>query len=621
MCGICGIADIAGRDMDNQNLVSRMVGAIQHRGPDGSEFSKLDHVSFGFCRLSIIDLNVSGMQPFFNESKEIMMVCNGEIYNYKELRAHLVREGHRFTSETDVEVVLHLYEDYGTDFLNMLNGQFAFAIYDSKRKKLFCARDQVGIAPFFYTFINESLCFASEIKALLEIPQVKRTVNLVALDQMMNFPGMVGNQTMFEGIHSLENGHYITLDCCTGKFSVNEYWDMIYPTEYEQTHGEEYYVEKLDELLTQSVKLRLQADVPVGFYISGGLDSSIIAAAIKRWTSRSELYSFSIDFSQKGISEAKYQQMMADYVQSSHYQRLITTSDIDSLLRKAVYHSESPLKETYNTASLALSELVRKHGIKVVLTGEGADELFGGYVGYRFDKLRQSSGEQQPISVEEREIRRRIWGDESFFYERNYDSFYSIKKQFFSRRLVESWDEIDSLRHPVINKKRLRGLDTFHKRSYVDYKLRLPEHLLADHGDRMAYANSVEARYPFLDKDLIEFVRTIPQELKLNGFQEKYILKKYARKRVPDEIIKRPKFAFVAPGSPELLRRNSEFIQDTLSSDRIKRDGFFNPDYIETLKQQYREESFKLNLPYDHDLLILAITFNIFMDEFRVSNL
>lgn len=621
MCGICGIADIARRDMDNQNLVSRMVGAIQHRGPDGSEFSKLDHVSFGFCRLSIIDLNVSGMQPFFNESKEIMMVCNGEIYNYKELRAHLVREGHRFTSETDVEVVLHLYEDYGTDFLNMLNGQFAFAIYDSKRKKLFCARDQVGIAPFFYTFINESLCFASEIKALLENPQVKRTVNLVALDQMMNFPGMVGNQTMFEGIHSLENGHYITLDCCTGNFSVNEYWDMIYPTEYEQTHGEEYYVEKLDELLNQSVKLRLQADVPVGFYISGGLDSSIIAAAIKRWTSRSELYSFSIDFSQKGISEAKYQQMMADYVQSSHYQRLITTSDIDSLLRKAVYHSESPLKETYNTASLALSELVRKHGIKVVLTGEGADELFGGYVGYRFDKLRQSSGEQQPISVEEREIRRRIWGDESFFYERNYDSFYSIKKQFFSRRLVESWDEIDSLRHPVINKKRLRGLDTFHKRSYVDYKLRLPEHLLADHGDRMAYANSVEARYPFLDKDLIEFVRTIPQELKLNGFQEKYILKKYARKRVPDEIIKRPKFAFVAPGSPELLRRNSEFIQDTLSSDRIKRDGFFNPDYIETLKQQYREESFKLNLPYDHDLLILAITFNIFMDEFRVSNL
>jgi asparagine synthase (glutamine-hydrolysing) len=510
-----------------------------------------------------------------------------------------------------------------TGLLNRLNGQFAFAILDSRQQRLFCARDHFGVIPFFYTTVDGLFIFGSEIKAILQHPQVKREVDLVGLDQILSFPGLICPRTMFKHIKSLENGHYLIVDP-DHPLKDCEYWDVIYPeiNEVRYQPGEEYYAERLNELITQSVKLRLRADVPVGFYISGGLDSSLISAVAAGLTPGSKRFSFSIDFEEKDKSEAKYQRKMADYIQSYHSEKMFFHADISRRLKTAVYHSEYPLKETYNTASLALSELAREKGVKVVLSGEGADEWFAGYHGYKFDKFREL---QKPNTTgetpEENELNKRIWGDEHFNFEMNQFAFRKTKKELYSAAINEIFADIDSLGHKIVNTRRLQDRDLLHKRSYLDYKLRLVSHLISDHSDRMAYANSVEGRYPFLDTDLVEFITRIPPHLKLKDFTEKYILKKIAKNRIPEEIIKREKFAFHAPGSPYLLKRNIEYISHLLSYETLKRQGYFNPDTVENLKRQYVKDSFKLNIPYESDLLMVVITFGIFLEAFQMPTM
>lgn len=619
MCGICGFFDLKDRNRTDGGTIHRMINTLAHRGPDDTGVFVRDNVSLGFTRLSIIDL-AGGHQPLQNEDNSITLICNGEIFNYKELRDELTARGHVFKTGCDVEVIIHLYEDYGKDFMDNLNGQFAFALYDSVKRQLLCARDHAGIAPFFYTVSNDIFIFASEIKAVLQHEDVTRNVDLTGLDQIMNFPGMVSPRTLFQGIRSLEGGHYLTVGCEDGVKNT-EYWDLKYPVdgEIEYVKDENYYIEKLDDLLTKAVSYRLQADVPVGFYISGGIDSSVIAAKIHSLGEGIRRQSFSINFTDKDISEAKYQRLMAEKINSDHNELLFLFSDIGRRLRKAVYHSECALKETYNTASLALSESVRKNNIKVVLTGEGADELFGGYVGYRFDQMRQSRPALLNEEVKrENELRERLWGDERFLYEKNHYSYHRTVRDLYSHEVNAVYDDISCFNHPVINKERIKGINVFHQRSYIDFKLRMSDHLLSDHGDRMAFANSVEARYPFLDKNIIEFARTAPVSVKLKDYKEKYILKRVAERIIPDEIVKRPKFAFVAPGSPELLKEANGFIDDILSYERIKRQGFFNPDTVERLKKQYTEDGFKLNVPYDNDFLIIVITFGILLEEFKM---
>ncbi|KAF6614397.1 asparagine synthase (glutamine-hydrolyzing) [Paenibacillus jamilae] len=619
MCGIAGIYDIRNENRIEKHIILNMIEKLSHRGPDGIDFYQNEQVSLGFARLSIIDLT-TGMQPIANEDNTKVLICNGEIFNYLELREQMVAKGHKFRTNSDVEVILHLYEEYGTDFVNSLNGQFAFAIYDLTNQSLFCARDHMGIAPFYYTIVDGLFIFASEIKAILEHPSVQRKVDLVALDQMMTFPGLIAPRTFFDNIYSLENGHQLEIK--DGRVKDDEYWDLIYPKvhEMERPMDESYYIEKLDDLLTKAVKYRLMSDVPLAFYISGGLDSSIIAAKI-HGIDPSIKYSFSVAFTDKMISESNYQWLMSRHVQSNHCEEMFSPADISTRLRQAIRHSESALKETYNTASLVLSQAVRRNNIKVVLTGEGADELFAGYVGYRFDKMRAQSPSNAGNKPDPREveIRRNLWGDENFFYEKQYYEYESTKRELYSNEINSFYSDVNCLNHPVINKERIDNIDILHKRSYIDYKLRLPEHLLADHGDRMAFANSVEARYPFLDKDVVDFVRVIPPDLKLKLFEEKYILKQLAKKNVPVDIIKRPKYTFVAPGSPELLRQDVEYINDLLSYDKIKSQGFFNPDTIEKLKKQYVQPGFKLNLPFENDMLIVAITLGVFLDEFKIS--
>jgi len=619
MCGITGVFNFSGGPPVERDVIERMADALAHRGPDDSGFYVEDRLGFGFKRLSIIDLT-SGNQPIYNEDRSIVMICNGEIFNYKELRHELESKGHRFYTHSDVEVLAHLYEEHGTDFLNKLNGQFAFAIFDRKTNTLLLARDHVGIAPLFYTVIDNTFIFASEIKAILKHPLVRREVDLTALDQIFSFPGLVSPRTMFKNIHSLKPGHSILIR--DGRIEVNEYWDLNYPLASEIDTGkpESYYIEKLDELFSRSVQYRLQADVPVGFYLSGGMDSSLTASVIRKLHSEKR-HSFSIGFQQADIDERKYQELMADAVGSIHHNVIFDWPDISNRLRQVIYHAETPLKESYNTCSLTLSELVRENGIKVVLTGEGADELFAGYVGYRFDMQRGEFDDDlySPEMMMEKEIREKLWGDPEFFYERNQYELRETKQAIYSKGVNERFREFDSVNQDLVDRAKLAGRHPMHKRSYIDFKLRIADHLLADHGDRVAYANSIEARYPFLDVEFIEFVKTIPPSLMINGPVEKYILKRLSEKYLPEQIIHREKFAFVAPGSPYLIRENIEWINDLLSYESIKKQGYFNPDTIERLKKMYQADNFNVNQTFENDLLMIVLTFGVFLEVFEMN--
>jgi asparagine synthase (glutamine-hydrolysing) len=290
-------------------------------------------------------------------------------------------------------------------------------------------------------------------------------------------------------------------------------------------------------------------------------------------------------------------------------------------LYRSIYLSESPLKETYNVCSLMLSEAVKNNGVKVVLSGEGADELFGGYFGYRFDTFRNKTPDQKSLEdLFEEGICEELWGDPNFFYELNQHELRNIKRGLFSSAVSDVYDDFDCLKNLGINKARLTGRDSFSKRSYLDFKLRLADHLISDHCDRVNYANSIEGRYPFLDIDLVEFAMKIPSSLKVKLGEEKYILKKMAARHVPSQITSREKFGWVSPGSPELLRDKAEWVLDLLSYDRIKRDGYFDPDAVEILKARYSQPGFDINTAYESDLLIVVITFNIFLDLFNAKS-
>ncbi|MBL7726996.1 MAG: asparagine synthase (glutamine-hydrolyzing), partial [Dinghuibacter sp.] len=484
-------------------------------------------------------------------------------------------------------------------------------------RQLYCVRDQMGILPFFYTQVDDVFVFGSEIKALLEYPGVTREVDLVGLDQVFTFAGLVSPRTMFRNIHSLENGHYLRVDE-QGNIHKHEYWDLDYP-ENGSCNGkidEQVYTDRLEELFEQSIRLRLRADVPSGFYLSGGLDSSMIAMKVQQLLPGVRKDAFSIDFVESQYSESAYQKLVARESNAHLLQRTFFYNDICERLQHSVYHSECPIKETYNTASLVLSEAVRARGIKVIQSGEGGDELFAGYVGYRFDKMRQGNLVPDWAGEEEKRLRYELWGDEDFCYETNYLDFTGEKQQLYSDGINASFHEVNCLNYPLINRQKVFNRNILHRRAYIDYKIRLVDHLVSDHGDRMAMANSVEVRYPFLDKDLVEFSTRIPAELKLKDLEEKYILKKLAGRFVPKAVFEREKFHFIAPGSPYLLQKNVEFVQDLLSYSQIKRQGYFNPDQVEFLKKMYSEPGYSVNAPYETDWLIIVLTFGILLDTY-----
>jgi asparagine synthase (glutamine-hydrolysing) len=597
-----------------------MTATLVHRGPDATGTLVDRHVALGFQRLSIIDVE-GGNQPFRNEDGTLALVCNGEIFNHRELRAVLTRRGHKLVTNCDVEVLVHLYEEHGPGMVEHLDGQFAFAIYDYRNGSLFLARDHFGILPLFYTVIANTLIFASEIKAILAHPFVSRQLNLTGLDLMLSLPSAPAPWTMFRNIQSLKYGSWLYV--AGRSVRQSQYWDLDYPAESgtQDQRTEADYVDELVGALDRSVAYRLQADVPVGLYVSGGLDSSMIAAMAHRIAPGVRRHSFSVSFTDPAISEAKYQRLMAKHVGSCHHEVRFDSTDISQSLRRAIYHAECPLKETYDTASLALSDCARQMGVKVILNGEGADELFAGYAGYRFDKFRINGRRAQEEDDRKGQIRELLWGDHNLHYDKDQLEFRSVKTALFSHQVNDLYEHFDYFRFDILDKTRVGGRHPLHQRSYIDFNLKLAAHLLADHGDRMGMANSVEIRYPFLSLDVVNVVRRIPPDLKLRGFTEKYILKQAGRDLLPTTILDREKFGFVAPGSPSLLKSKDPWILDMLSPTRIDRQGYFNSAEVERLTRQYSAPGFELVVPFEDDLLMFVATFGLFVEVFGLPSL
>ena len=623
MCGFVGLhRPGASADFD-MSLLRRMTSTLAHRGPDSESIITEPGLALGFRRLAIIDLE-GGEQPVRNEDNAITVVCNGEIYNHRELRDTLVRRGHSFRARVDVEVLPHLYEEYGPSFVSRLNGQFAFALYDHTRARLLLGRDQAGIAPLFYVFRENTLLFASEIKALLHHPLASSTVDLTGLDQVLTFPGPVSPHCLFADVHSLPPGHLLTLE--DGKLTIAPYWDLDYPLAKDIDPAAQPDYEDLDQRLRSAVARRLEADVDVGFYLSGGLDSSLIAALICEHDLEKNLkrarHAFSIGFTDRLIDEREPQNLVARQVGARHHTEIFDGEAIRGRLREAVWHAEAPLKESYNTCSLALSGLVRNNALKVVLTGEGADELFGGYVGYRLDRQRRAGADDFSLEAQSaREIQERLWGDPHFFYERDYGAFTEIKAALYAPDVAAGLASFDCCRDAPLDRSKMIGRHPLHQRSYADFKLRLADHLLSDHGDRVAYAHSVEARYPFLDPDVIDWVRTAPPDCLVQDMTEKYPLRRLAADRLPPEVSKRTKFGFVAPSSASLLQEGADWVEDLLSYQRIACAGYFNADTVERLKSRYRQPGFQLNTTFEPDLLMLVLSFELFRECFDVPSL
>lgn len=616
MCGICGFFSLDSNDIKIGNgvesIMGNMLSAIKHRGPDGSQTLILEKVALGFNRLSFIDLD-GGMQPIQNEDRTISMVCNGEIYNFQELREELLAKGHVFRTKTDVEVILHLYEECGVDFPKHLNGQFAIALYDDKLKQLLLVRDQIGICPLFYTVTGGKVVFASEIKAILEYPGVDRKLNLKAVDQLMNYPGVVSPVTFFDGIYSLRSGHMLQI--VPGQEICDiEYWDLLYQQD-EEDKGEAYYVENLREMLKKAISRRLVADVPIGFYISGGLDSSVVACYIGKYLLNS-YYSFSAEIGSGELDESRFQKIICDYVKSTHYSTKVAEDEIWKNLWEVIYHAESAVKESYDVAAYLLSELVSGSQAKAVLTGQGSDEFFCGYAGYMVDLFRNMQKGQ--MSAEECEVNERLWGDPYFRYERIHPEIRKIHTQIYSENVRGEIDKFSAFATSPINVEHVKGLSSQKRRSYIDYKLRLSDHLLIEHGDHMFFSHSVEGRHPFLDAELLSFVAKIPDKYKLNGTNEKYILKKAGEGIVPEEILKRKKFPFQAPGMSAMVKRSGgklEFLEESL----LKKYGIFDIGYVNEMKKVYSQSNFKLMGAYEIDYLLIVMTVTMLCERFSLS--
>ncbi|MFI0418763.1 asparagine synthase (glutamine-hydrolyzing) [Spongiactinospora sp. 9N601] len=630
MCGLAGFVDMregpeaggpaAGHPAD-EAILDAMAATLAHRGPDAAGRFLAAGIGLGFRRLSIVDLT-GGMQPLRNEDGSVVLVCNGEIFNYRELRSALRSRGHVFTTDGDVEVIVHLYEEKGPGLLHDLRGQFAFALYDRTRRRLLLARDHLGVLPLFYTRTPDQLVFGSEIKAVLAHRGVPRAVDLTGLDQILTFPGLAGPRTMFAGVRSLEAGHYLLVE--DGQTRDARYWDLDYPLLGQQSPDEdvERRTEELRELLTTSVVRRLRADVPVGLYLSGGLDSSLIAALAAQAEPGTGRHSFSIAFPERHLDESRYQRLVAEKIATDHHEIITGPADLSARFTRMVWHAEAPVKETYNTCSLALSEAARAAGVKVVLAGEGADELFGGYPGYRFDQagLAGAGREHGPDAVLERQARQRLWGDPHLYYERDYHQWSRTRRELYAPGVAETFPDFDCTGFPPVDPDMLRGRHPLHQRSYLDVKLRLTDHLLGDHGDRMGMANGVEVRYPFLDLDVVEFATSVPQHLAAPGLTEKYLLKRVADGLVPADISQRQKFGFRAPASPTLLREGAEWVNDMLSPARVRRQGYFAPEVIEHLRARSLRREHDLHPHLEDDVLLVALSFGVLLDTFGLPN-
>ena len=607
MCGIAGFVNLDGQTAPDDPALPRMISAVRHRGPDGFGFHEAAGVGLAHARLSIIDL-AGGAQPIANEDRSIWVTFNGEIFNYIELRADLEGRGHRFRTRTDTEVLVHAYEEFGDDFVHQLNGQFAFAIWDGPRRRLVLARDRAGILPLFYTERGGRLLFGSEIKTILAATGAPERLSSVALDQVLTFWSPLSPNTLFPGVYEVSPGQMIVVE--HGAVRRRQYWDWDYPAAGE--HRDEdpaVLAEELRALLIDATRLRLRSDVPVGAYLSGGLDSSVLTTIIRRHTD-APLRTFSIGFEDSRLDESPYQQALIDHLQADHSRITCRNSDVADGFRRAAWHAESVVVRAAFVPMMRLSGLVREQGYRVVLTGEGSDEVLGGYDLFKESKIRQFWARRRDSKMRPALLQRlypyldfspaRSRGfAEAFFgagLENPQAPFFSHLPRWTTTARCKEFFSADTraaLRDAAIDQfaaalpTAFSNWHPFNRAQYLESRSLMGGYLLSSQGDRMLMANSVEGRFPFLDHRVIEFARRVRPEYLMRGLNEKYLLKRAMGAELPEAIVNRPKQPYRAPGVPAFFEGSwQEEVRELLSPSTVADYGYFDAGRVQRLLQK-----------------------------------
>ena len=630
MCGIAGIFNPNGLKVSKNNSlkIKKMVMALHHRGPDeqGALLSKICHL--GHARLSIIDID-NGQQPMITKKKRYAITYNGEIYNHPELRKVLIGKGYKFNTNCDTEVLLYLYQEYKEKMLPLINGQFAFGIIDFKKKNLFLARDRFGIRPCFYATMNGNFYFASSIKSILQNKEILDDFNYKAYYQLISLWAPLSENSFFTSINSLEPGYFInqSLD----GFKKNNYWDLDFPSNYEERSLKEWKT-IVKEKISDSVKLRLRSDVPVGSYLSGGLDSCIILdLAIN--THNYPVESFSITFDDPSFDESKFQMSMTKHLSCNNHSEQINNAKIADSFEKVIRHSEQPIYRTAPAPLFCLSSLVNSKNYKVVLSGEGADEIAWGYNIFKETLIRSNLGKNKNSSK---------WLEylpSLYPYLNQYNSRYiNFLKAFYLKSLgnphsplfshqirisngknvlkflkkdlqsefIDNKDYEDSLINWI--PKKFNKFSPLQKAQYIEMKTLLSGYLLSSQGDRMSMAHSIEGRYPFLDHNVVELFTKIPENLKLRKMNEKFILKKAFSKNIPNKIIKRPKQPYRAPEALSLISNKMQ--RKYFNEDIVRSQNFFDWDMISKLSSKIQKNK---NISFNENFIFVnAVATTIF---------
>jgi len=611
MCGICGAYLRDGGRVD-EKILEAMVTSLSHRGPDDQVIQIDGPIGLGHSRLSIIDL-VTGNQPMCNEDGSLWIVFNGEIFNYLELREILLSRKHVFRSSSDTEVIIHGYEEFGTDFFSMMNGQWAIALWSEKNRELLLCRDRVGICPLYYTIRGQKVVFSSEVKALWQYPGIPKDIDYRGLAETFTFWTTIAPQTIYRGICELPPGHWISF--LPSSIRESEYWSLQYP-EYEGFHSRTAAdcIEGLQDILSDATRLRFtRSDVPVAAYLSGGIDSSVTSAVIRTCTD-SDLKTFSLRFRDHEFDEGPYQQQMVDRLGTEHTSIVVSGDDIARVFPEVIRYTERPILRTAPAPMFLLSRLVRSSGYKVVVTGEGSDEILGGYDIFR-EALVRAFIARDPDSSRRTDIIQLLYP----WLQRNPASIPAFARRFFSQNLDPMdpalshrprWQTGASLyrlldrdvREEVLSYKvtedlidRMPGMNrkwhTLSRAQWLEIQTLLSGYLLSSQGDRMLMGNSIEGRFPFLDHRLIDFANQLPPRYKIMGLNEKYILKEAFRDMVPPEILNRPKQPYRAPDAGSFFEKPVDWVDEITDPDMIKKLGIFNPTAVQHLIAKCRKHN------------------------------
>ena len=599
MCGIVGIVD--SKETNLANVVGRMSGVLFYRGPDGhgKYVEATAGVALGHRRLSILDLSSTGAQPMHDSTEQVIIVHNGEVYNYLELRSELEGKGYSFRSKTDTEVILNAFLEWGAACLERFNGMFAFAIFDKKRQSLFIARDRLGIKPLYYYWDGRIFLFASEVKAILAgLPNVP-SLNDHLIDQYMSFGYIPGEDTLHQKIKRLLPGHHMVLQ--SGELVINEYWDFSFDNKEDK--GLEYYQSKTAELLNDSIDLRLRSDVPLGIFLSGGIDSSAVVALLaSRVKEPLKTYSVAYDFG-SAFNETNYAKLVARQFGTDHHEFIVSPAQFKDFIPDYIWHMDEPVTESAAISLYYIARMARE-SVTVVLSGEGSDEIFAGYDFYYYNKMieayRKHAGIRAASFLSEKlsallppgKVRKYMQMSGQALEQRykgisTYEE--AIKSMAYSRDFHEQTNILSSnniffdelFRHTRTN-------DALSRMLYFDTRTWLVDDLLIK-ADRMTMAASLELRVPFLDHRLVEFAAAMPSKYKLNGRTNKYILKKLMQGMLPDEIINRKKMGFPTP--LQMMFRNElyEYASDILLSDSFRQRGYFKMDVIEKVLATHKK--------------------------------